>query len=221
MPLSGVHRDFYSHYQQRLDLIVDVEVWRMTKLFVQCPEVVGRDCFTVDEDVQMGSDQSDESSVRVFRLRDCEWTQVVCRLEPPKKLELGKVVSRELSCRCVHIEETDDAWGGHALFEKGIVLEINWEGLGEDFANRLGIPEAKLQEGKGENYGSLFYSSLGTDERGLDGLAQSLGFWVSDGSPVWTKPRTLGFPRSRLSTKKNQTQPVQEVERLDLLYSSK
>ena len=202
---SGIHQDYFSILDGRYDVLVEAEVAAVTGAVAALPEMLGVDSFRLEENVPAGSDADHQSWVRVYRLRGHEWTQVFCPSDPTGSFKLGKQVSEQLATRCLQIELTDDAWEGHAFFDRGVLKEISLYCVGDDLLRlcpQLGLAAPEIDEDEKYEEIEFFHSELDFD-RGSDklrGLVKHLGLWVDEGSPVWDSSR--------------------KVERLDLLFPS-
>jgi hypothetical protein len=74
----------------------------------------------------------------LFQAEGLTWTQLAADLRRVRGLELGRFLSRELDTRCVCIEVTDDAYGSHALFDRGMTEELYLLTMNLDMKRTLG-----------------------------------------------------------------------------------
>ncbi len=200
---SGVHPEYHQILDGRHDLMAEAEVAAVTEVVAAAPELVNAEALRVEPDCPAGADAAHESRVRVFRLPGQSWTQVFCPMDPSGSFKLGKRVSERLETRCLQIEVTDDAWGGHVLFDRGEMQELSLYCTGYDLkylCPKFGLPVPEIDEDEIYEPLAFCHSELrpGDDTCKLESLARLLGLWVDAGHPVWE-------PRAKL-------------ERLDLLY---
>lgn len=202
---SGVHPRYFSLLDARHDLLVEADVAAVTEVVATVPAMFEVDSFRIEHDVPAGSDAAQTSLVRVYRLAGHAWTQVFCPRIPRRSFELARLVSERLAGRCLQIEVTDDAWGGHVLYDRGEPKEISWLCVGQDLSllgRRLDLAVADLDDEQLYEEIETFHSKLRSDGGSdpLEGLARLLGLWVDACTPVWESAPPL--------------------ERLDLLFTS-
>lgn len=220
MAKKGVDKGYYSVLEGRHDVLVEAEVGAVTEAVAEAPELTGEGAMQgtlrVESDSLAGSDEAQESRVRIYRLPGQSWTQVFCPTPHTKwPFALGKYLSQQLRTRSLQIEATDDAWVAHALFDRGALQEISMYCVGDDLlrlAPKLGLAVPEIDEDEIYEEILFFHSELrpgsglrrldevGNDSQDLGGLARLLGCWVDAGEPVWNRSA--------------------EVERLDLLFEA-
>ncbi len=204
MSQLGIDEDYYSSFECRHDLLVETEVAAVTAAVTATPEFFNVSSLRVDANVAAGSDVDGESRVRVFRLPGQTWTQVFSPWPAKQPFELGRAVSEHLATRCVQVETTDDGWAGHALWDRGELMEVSCTCFGIDLGRlctRFSIPAREVADDELYEETELFHSRFRpADKSGdLESLAAVLGFWVDIGHMVWDGAR--------------------DVERLDLLFA--
>lgn len=181
----GIDPKHGADYDQRFDLLVEADPQTAARAVTREASALGFDALTVKESPLPPEEAA--QTVHVFRLPDQGWTQVFMTSLPRSSPRLGKTIARSLGCRTLLSEQTDDCWGGYALFDKdGTVLEISWLCVNDDlmrFGPELGLDVEPVDED--ERYEDVVYfdSVLRADRRqgDLEGLVRHLGAWLDSG----------------------------------------
>ena len=184
----GIHNEYFSSLELRHDVLVEAGVAAVTEVVAESPSFFGLETFRVENDVG-DAGRADGSTVRIYRLTGQAWTQVFSPSNAQKPFQLGKLLSERLATRCLQIEVTDDAWGGHAFFDRGATQELSCFCVGDDLrwlCPKLGLEVPDLEEDELYEEAKFFHSELEIDRKPgkLESLVEHLGVWVDVGDPV-------------------------------------
>ena len=185
----GIDLEYYSSYDRRLDLLIEAGVEAVAHFIAREAKLIGFELLKLQPRPEPNLVRSEQAPLNVFRLPSQSWSQVFTTYTLKSPMMLAQTLARTLETRVVHIELTDDCWGGYILFDRGEVVEISWLCVNDDllrFGPKLPLDIPSIEEDERYDEVEYFHSALRPNnvEGDLESLINHLGAWLDSGTAL-------------------------------------